>query len=346
MKYQTFLRRSCLSGISDTSSYEGQCPYLVLDNLGLLVASRESDKWSASFFKFFTDTVRTANFISERFNPSVMYCFNGQVELSRTNKLNTYKLILNANIPFHRLSSSVFSEQEAFYVEHGIERNVSAFFDSIKILVLNRPYSRRVHGLNGFELKFREKTEFPVKIQEFDGLDGLTLKDQIALFNVADVVISPHGAANSNWIFMRRNTLVIEIFPFGFQPPQYESLARVLGLNYDYAIASPDTTTFKTCVENSTLPSTSTERVLHRWMHAIKGADERLKSSINDIITDVDPHELARSRICARDQQLHVNVTIIFDIVCKFIEHQNKAKANNNNNCLQSKRAPSLRQTL
>jgi hypothetical protein len=66
-------------------------------------------------------------------------------------------------------------------------------------------------------------------------LEGRSFSYQIALFQLADIVISQHGAALSNLIWAREGISVIEISPQDLHPKCREAfglLARCLGQNY------------------------------------------------------------------------------------------------------------------
>lgn len=66
-------------------------------------------------------------------------------------------------------------------------------------------------------------------------LDNLTIQQQISLMRQAALVISVHGAALSNLLFVQEGTAVIEIFsPDYFRTDCYFTLARLLNLNYHY----------------------------------------------------------------------------------------------------------------
>ena len=62
--------------------------------------------------------------------------------------------------------------------------------------------------------------------------DNMPVKDQIILFQKAEIVVSPHQGALANLIFCTRNTSVIEIFANEDVRPHYFYLARLLGLRY------------------------------------------------------------------------------------------------------------------
>jgi capsular polysaccharide biosynthesis protein len=64
---------------------------------------------------------------------------------------------------------------------------------------------------------------------------ALTIDDEIRTFAEADVVVSAHGAALSNVVFMSPGALLIELFPASHVMPCYWKLAgTVPGLDYRY----------------------------------------------------------------------------------------------------------------
>jgi capsular polysaccharide biosynthesis protein len=64
---------------------------------------------------------------------------------------------------------------------------------------------------------------------------ALTIDDEIRTFAEADVVVSAHGAALTNMVFMNPGALVIELFPASHVMPAYWKLAgTVPGLGYQY----------------------------------------------------------------------------------------------------------------
>lgn len=70
------------------------------------------------------------------------------------------------------------------------------------------------------------------------GVRGVHLEDtdmagQLALYHTSDILISIHGAALSNVIFMRPGTLVIELQPTNFRRPHFPPMARAVGADHE-----------------------------------------------------------------------------------------------------------------
>jgi capsular polysaccharide biosynthesis protein len=63
-------------------------------------------------------------------------------------------------------------------------------------------------------------------------LTGLTVADQAAMFDDAEVIIAPHGSGLTNLLFCRPGTKVIELFSSTYVNPCYWVLSNTVGLDY------------------------------------------------------------------------------------------------------------------
>jgi capsular polysaccharide biosynthesis protein len=68
-------------------------------------------------------------------------------------------------------------------------------------------------------------------------LEDLTVSEQVQLFEQADVLIAPHGASQTNLIYSRPGTTIIELFSPGWIHYLYWSMSAQLGIRYYYLIA-------------------------------------------------------------------------------------------------------------
>jgi capsular polysaccharide biosynthesis protein len=64
----------------------------------------------------------------------------------------------------------------------------------------------------------------------------MSVFDQAALFNSADVIVAAHGAGLSNLVFCEPGTLVLEIFPENYSTGNFFSIASALDLEYFSAV--------------------------------------------------------------------------------------------------------------
>ena len=63
-------------------------------------------------------------------------------------------------------------------------------------------------------------------------LTGVSLDQQIELFQTAEVVIAPHGAGLTNLLFCQAGTRVIELLPSSNYPRYYKDLCDTLGVDH------------------------------------------------------------------------------------------------------------------
>ena len=63
-------------------------------------------------------------------------------------------------------------------------------------------------------------------------LENLPIAEQMALFSDASLIVAPHGAGLTNLLFTRPNTLVLEMFPFGYINQCYRVLASTMKSRY------------------------------------------------------------------------------------------------------------------
>lgn len=70
----------------------------------------------------------------------------------------------------------------------------------------------------------------------FDVVDCsiLTVKDQQELFSSAKFIVTPHGAALINLVWMSKDTFVLDILPENHRNPCFSDLSRLVGVNYHY----------------------------------------------------------------------------------------------------------------
>ena len=70
--------------------------------------------------------------------------------------------------------------------------------------------------------------------------ETLSLKDQVEIFNNANIIIGAHGAALTNIIFCEQKTNIIEIIPSSHPSKKCERISKVLNLNY-FRLVTEDT---------------------------------------------------------------------------------------------------------
>lgn len=59
-----------------------------------------------------------------------------------------------------------------------------------------------------------------------------SVSEQMSIFNNSQIIIGPHGAAFTNILWCKPQTLLIELFPRGYHPPYFRYMAQILNLQY------------------------------------------------------------------------------------------------------------------
>ena len=68
---------------------------------------------------------------------------------------------------------------------------------------------------------------------------GIPFSRQAELFQSADIIVSPHGAALANLMFCRPGTRVLEFFPADYIDDCYLRISKAMELDYHYLFGGP-----------------------------------------------------------------------------------------------------------
>lgn len=124
----------------------------------------------------------------------------------------------------------------------------------------------------------------------------------------SDIVVAAHGAGEANLMFMRPKRSVIEVFPFGFTPKLFETVALLFNLNYQAVVARPERETVENCIQDPELLLHFKELADH-----LEGEVVEEKKMNHDLWT-------YQSRICLRKQALQFDVKRVTGLVVKEAE--------------------------
>lgn len=177
----------------------------------------------------------------------------------------------------------------------------------------------RAHVIRESKRIFNPPLELIVSVHYFE---NLTFAQQVRVMQAADVLIGVHGAGLSNVVFARRDTPLLEVFPFAYYAGPFGGVAQSLGLRYSYMVAAPDTKTFLECVElkgrkaedGSVLP-----KVRNMWGQAVskhrnEGDLDSLKThTMRDFVGSI-------MKMCARSQRLLVDPVELGNKVLKMAQ--------------------------
>lgn len=126
-----------------------------------------------------------------------------------------------------------------------------------------------------------------------------------------DVVVTDHSVANSQFLFLRPNTTVVEVLPFSYPAAMFRELASSLGLDYHAVSSSPDEETFLNCL----FQYEQNHELVSELVQAYRQEAEKWRGGNYKPMLRLDKPEttdkVRMSRHCARQQRIFANVTEI-----------------------------------
>jgi len=186
---------------------------------------------------------------------------------------------------------------------------------TVKLLILNRAGGERmlikpdriVESLRK-HLASAYKTA-PHVVVEHAKFEGLAFHLQVAVMQEADIVVAPHGAGNTNVVFMRAGATLLEVMPFGYLGAgPFANLAKAYGVEYVPIVAEPDDENFRDCVSPKRAGSLSEDKrknILKAWDTARSvWKNPKASRGQKDNAINLHDEENDYARFCARHQML------------------------------------------
>ena len=172
------------------------------------------------------------------------------------------------------------------YSHHKFRRDKDNYNSPLRVTVVLRPASRWILNLDT-ALRMLRLTGL-VDEAWLDShvlhLDNLTFREQVSLMRATDILISPHGAALQNLMFMEAHSAIIELFTSPWYEPGYQANALVFDLHYQALACTNFSATFECAFPASCL---STPLLVHRRSLECYGIRQC------HVIIDVDALEVA-----------------------------------------------------
>ena len=129
----------------------------------------------------------------------------------------------------------LFRTRDHLLKKLGLDNNAKEKEDDL-IIIIHRPENAR-QVTNTKDLITAIKKEFPDKAEKIVVFDnGLSVKEQICLFNRARIIIGPHGAGLSNMLFSKPGAVVIELMPEKYFGVLYWHVASALSLKHHHVM--------------------------------------------------------------------------------------------------------------
>ena len=190
-----------------------------------------------------------------------------------------------------------------------------------RVLILSRKESRSLVRVDALEKVLHEKTRkegmfIETRVVEFE---NTSFVEQAAHVRWADVLVTAHGAALANLIFLRPRSTVIEIVPWGYRV-NFQSHARIMGSRHVLITAKPQSDSVHECLmKHATYRNrTMIQERIKQWNASVEEYERR---GLDDTV-ELQEHPFwtftwgntTNLRICARIQSLD-------------FEHEKAAKA-------------------
>ena len=242
-------------------------PMLLVDSA---IGDIENNKWQKSLLRLIRNT------------------FRGSFELGELKNLYGWRVrsqavcvrsVLTTDACLEDLIHANLRPVEDFFKENYLKRNSNLKGNEqqksckLKILIRNQYGKRFLEGgtalQQAIEYLARENSEkYNVQVQaEVVFFHQASFHEQVSIMQESDIVISPRGDMNANFMFLRPHTTVFEIAPFGSNYSTYQNLAEFYGAKYIRIDSQPDEEVFTACVQHFNLESTEkVDTFLSSWI--------------------------------------------------------------------------------
>ncbi|KAJ3383933.1 hypothetical protein HDU92_003877 [Lobulomyces angularis] len=98
----------------------------------------------------------------------------------------------------------------------------------VMTLILRDGNTRRIINEKKLVLILKK---LPVKLGVYR-FGTMSFSDQMAIMDQTNILMTMHGAALTHLLFLRKNSFVIELFPYGFRKTVFNNMARIMGHKY------------------------------------------------------------------------------------------------------------------
>lgn len=251
-----------------------------------------------------------------------------------------FRSLISTNVNTSELSNDVVLSSNMFFAKNSLSRipartSLAETKDRclIKILILNRYGKRYIESseklseaITAFARKVRALDSRVVIQPEVVFFESSSFHEQVSVMQEANVVVASHGDGNANFLFLRPQSRVFEILPFGFASDLYRNISIAYGSMHSYVWSQPDRDVFLACVRHFN-PAASSERQAfeNHWEAAATRFNEetvRRNANIRSEYTipadDDGIHPtLSRLRQCASYQRISVNAKHLAKMVTR-----------------------------
>lgn len=240
-----------------------------------------------------------------------------------------FRSILTTDGMFRHLPPNSLEHSRLYSAKNGIDKSPKhKSTDSSCSLVAGIAHSsdesKGALAVSALKKKIETVSKFAVptatvEVRQIEISPTTELEDHIKEIQELDIFVAGSGDDMSSIGYLRTSSLVFELMPFGIKPNTHESLARALGVRFEFVRGKPQNEAFKKCVDNEIFNLRKkgklkfTEQpewhdpVLKAWDSAV-GEQALSGSSDFDILSAEAPVNNYYSRLCAQKQKIEVGL--------------------------------------
>lgn len=241
--------------------------------------------------------------------------------------------IISTNVIASEIPPEAINSDHIFFTRNHLSRlpvrnaGLASQSCTSKVLILNQYGKRFIEGCDKLRLaisslgqEIRKLDKRIVIEPEVVFFENSSFHEQVSVMQESSVVVATHGDGNANFMFLRPESRVFEILPFGFSSDVYRSLSRVYGSVYSKLVGQPDGEVFLACMQHFN-PTESEEReeFIAGWRAAAQNfKEETIRTKANVISTylvpqgdnesEIGTEALQHLRQCASYQRIAVDI--------------------------------------
>lgn len=244
-----------------------------------------------------------------------------------------FRSLITSDAKFKELPRDAFEATSTFFTRNNVERaprptptaeGSDNSHCTVSVGILKKDGARALKKIDELKQRVSQIAEAAlptatVNVEVLESNKNTPFGDQVSNAKKMDVIVGGTSNSLSNMAFMKSGSSVFEIFPFAWQPPNYEDLARVMGHRYHPVLASPQTTEFKTCIEHELFQLRKQNRLQGDenppWVKQVEdkweaASGEFVLSGKSPLLLNSDTSGVSNfhTRSCARHQSLDFNV--------------------------------------
>lgn len=243
-----------------------------------------------------------------------------------------FRSMISTKIETGDVPPDAFRDNDNFFVRNHLSRNITGRPSEkstepciSKVLILNRRGRRFMIGI---DYLIRALMALGKKLTEIDSLtrieaeevffENCSFHEQVSIIQESNVVIASHGDANANFMFLRPQTKVFEIMPYGYASDLYKNISNAYGARYELIRSQADVEVFAACVRHfNAEENASVNEYMSGWEDTARQFwNESMRQRAN-IASDYEIPEMERLknavdlknlRECASYQRISVDI--------------------------------------